>query len=49
MTPKIFLDIVGGHYNIKTKHFEDFPGGLFEPPPCQIGLIKKKWNWKLKL
>ena len=22
--PKMFLDIVGGHYNIKVKHFDDF-------------------------
>ena len=27
------------HYNIKIKHFEHFSGGgLFQPPPCQVGL-----------
>ena len=30
----------GGPYNIKIEHFEHFlGGGLFQPPPCQVGLI----------
>ena len=49
MTPKIFLDIVGGHYNIKTKHFEDFTGGLFKPPPMSNRVNKKKMKLKIEI
>ena len=31
----------GGHYNIKTNHFEDFSKS---PPPCQIGLTSELEN-----
>ena len=29
----MFLDIVGGHYNIQIKHFDDFLRGVGAPQP----------------
>ena len=37
----------GGHYNIKINHFKHFLGGSRSPPPCQVGLRKRKGFHKI--
>ena len=40
--PKNVSRHCGGHYNIKIKHFEDFPGGggSLRAPPCHCRKCK---------